>query len=142
MSETQSRLADADIEPRHVSGVVVGAVVLALYTSWMAADIVSRLVVFPIVALVAGYLLYKREEPGRKAVYVGYSLAKLLVITPFVMILPDITGDFTAGAAEMGLTMANLILVVLFLLPAAGVAYVTYRYDGGRGVVQRVRDRT
>lgn len=141
MSEAQLSVGNADIEMRHAAGVVVGAVVIALYTSWMAADVVSRTVVFPVVALAAGYLLSRREEPGQKSVYVGYTLAKLVALTPLVFVLPDVSGDFTAGALELALTMSNAILFVLFLLPAGVLAYVTYRADGGRGVAQRIRDR-
>jgi hypothetical protein len=140
MSEARPSLADTDIEVRHAAGVVVGAVVLAYYAAWMSADIVSRLVVFPIVALAAGYLLFQREAPGEKTVYVGYTLAKLLAFTPLVFILPDVVGDYTAGPLELALTASNAALLVLFLLPAGVVAYATYRIDGGRGVVQRLRE--
>lgn len=140
MSETQSSLAETDIEVRHVTGVVTGAAVLAYYASWMSADIVSQLVVFPVVALVAGYLLSRRTAPGEKSVYVGYTLAKMLALTPLVFVLPDVVGDFTAGPLDMALTASNALLFLVFLLPAVAVAYVTYRVDGGRGIVQRVRD--
>jgi hypothetical protein len=96
--------------------------------------------VFPIVALAAGFVLFQRTEPGQKSVYVGYTLSKLLVLTPFVFVLPDVSGDFTAGAAELALTVSNLILFVLFLLPAGLLAYITYRADGGRGILQRLRE--
>jgi len=139
MSETQAGVVDADVEPRHLLGVVAGAAVLALYASWMAADLVGRWLVFPVTAVVAGYLLYGREESGNKAVFVGYGLAAMLAVTPVVMILPDVLGEFTEGPAAMALTVSNLLLVVLFLLPATALAYVTYRFDGGRGIVQRVR---
>ncbi|MFT4945704.1 MAG: hypothetical protein ACI9K3_001654, partial [Halovenus sp.] len=122
MSETQFRVGGVDIEPRHVAGVALGAAVIAFYTAWMAADVVSRVVVFPIVALAAGFVLSRQTEPGQKSVYVGYTLSKLLVLTPFVFVLPDVSGDFTAGAAELALTVSNLILFVLFLLPAGLLA--------------------
>jgi hypothetical protein len=140
MSETRSGVTDTDIQVRHVAGVVVGAVVIAYYASWMAADVVARQVVFPVVALAAGYLLYRREEPGEKTIYTGYTLARLLAITPLVFIIPDIVGDFTTGPLELALTASNAALFIVFLLPAAAVAYVTYRVDGGRGVIQRVRE--
>lgn len=140
MSETQFRVGGVDIEPRHAAGVALGAAVIAFYTAWMAADVVSRVVVFPIVALAAGFVLSRQTEPGQKSVYVGYTLSKLLVLTPFVFVLPDVSGDFTAGAAELALTVSNLILFVLFLLPAGLLAYITYRADGGRGILQRLRE--
>jgi hypothetical protein len=140
MSEARPSLADTDIEMRHAAGVVVGAVVLAYYAAWMSADVVPRLVVFPVVALAAGYLLSRRDEPGEKTVYVGYTLAKLLALTPIVFILPDIVGDVTTGPLELALSASNVFLLVFFLLPATAVAYVTYRIDGGQGVLGRLRE--
>lgn len=139
MSETSSVDLDADLDPRHVAGVVVGALVLALYASWMAADIVGRWLIFPVVALLTGYYLYLRDEPGDKGVFFGYSLAGMMVLTPILMVVPDLTGSFEGGTPAIGL--ANVVILVIFLIPAAIVAYVTYRYSGGTGVVERVRDR-
>lgn len=139
MSETQPEVADAGVDSRHIAGVVIGAVVLALYASWMAADLVARWLTLPATAVVAGYLLSGRENGGAKTVFVGYALAAMLAVTPVVMILPDVLGEFTEGPVAMGLTAANLLLVVLFFLPAAVLAYATYRLDGGQGIIERVR---
>lgn len=140
MSETSSLDVDLDdIEPRHAAGVIVGAVVLAFYASWMAADIVGRWLMFPVVAILTGYFLFLREEPGDKGVFFGYSLAAMLVLTPILMVIPDITGDFVGSPPIFALS--NLLMLVLFLIPAGIVAYVTYRYSGGRGVVERIQDR-
>lgn len=139
MSETLSEQVDTGIDVRHVTGLAAGAVVVSLYATWMVADIVARWLAFPVTVLVTGYLLYGREGSHEKAVFVGYALAALLAVTPVAMILPDVLWEFTENPTAMALTVSNVILFVLFLLPAAVVAYTTYRFDGGRGVVQRVR---
>lgn len=140
MSETSSVDIDVDdLDPRHVAGVVVGAFGLAFYASWMAADLVGRWLLFPVVALITGYYLYIREEPGDKGVFFGYSLAAMMVLTPILMVIPDIIGDFVGSPAWAG--MASLVIFILFLIPAGIVAYVTFRYSGGRGVVERIQDR-
>lgn len=131
-------VAGVEFEPRHLSRAAVGSLAVGLYATWMAADLVGRWLVFPAVAVLAGALLYGRDGGHEQLVFVGYAFAVLLAVTPAFVVLPDVLAD--------GLTMlfmtANLLLVVLFALPAAAVAYVTYRVDGGRGVVQRVRDHS
>lgn len=141
MSERRATAALGEIEPRHLTGIVVGAVVLGWYASWMAADLVGRWLTFPAVTLVAGYLLSGREDGRDKTVFVGYALAALVAVTPLAVVVPDVVGGFTEGPVEMGLTASNAVLFVLFLLPAAAIAYVTYRLDGGQGVLERVRAR-
>lgn len=143
MRDPQSRGHDTDstvdIDPRHLAVVALGAVVLALYASWMAADLVARWLTIPLVVVIAGGLLYGRTSASDKLAFVGYALAALLALTPVLIILPDVLGDFTESPVEMALTVSNLLLVVAFALLAALVAYLAYRIDGGRGIIQRVR---
>lgn len=133
---------DFAVDPRHLSRVVLGAVVLALYATWMAADLVARWLLFPVVALLAGYLLYERRSAHDQTVFVGYALSILLVLTPILFVVPDITGGFDAGLSSLVFTVSNLMVLILFGILAAVVAYATYRYDGGRGVLRRIRDAT
>lgn len=135
-SDTDS---DGDVDPRHLAGVTLGAAVIALYASWMAADLVARWLTIPIVLVIAGSRLYGREGIGEKLAFVGYTLAALLALTPVLIILPDVLGDFTESPAEMALTVSNALLVVVFVFLAATLAYLTYRIDRGQGVIQRVR---
>lgn len=83
---------------------------------------------------VASSLLYQREEPGEMGVYTGHTPAKLLAV-PLVLVLPDVLGECTAGPVGLGLRLSNLVLLVLFLVPAAALAWVTDRIDGGHGVL-------
>lgn len=106
----------------------------------MAADLVPRWLLFPVVAVLAVFLLYERTAAHEQAVFVGYALAAMLATTPFVMVVPDVTGGFGAGLS-MVFTTANLLVFVIFVLVAGVVGYGTYRLDGGRGVLQRLRNR-
>lgn len=134
-------LGDRDLDPRHLLGVVLGALVLGGFAAWMAADLVGRWLSFPVVAVLAGVLLFGKESRHEQVVFVGYTIAGLLVLTPVFMILPDaLSGSaYGPGAAGLVFMLANAILFLLFGTLAAVVAYATYRYDGGRGLVQRVR---
>ena len=128
------------ISPGHAGRVGGGALVVSLYATWMAADLVGRWLLFPIVALMAGYLLHQRETGREQVVFVGYTLAGLLVLTPVIMVLPDGFAGFGVGSATMLFMAANALLFLLFALLAAVVAVVTFRLDRGRGFVQHVRD--
>lgn len=143
MRDPQSRGHDTDspvdVDPQHLAGVAIGAVVVALYASWMAADLVARWLTIPVVVVIAGGLLYGRTSASDKLAVVGYMLAALLALTPVLIILPDVLGDFTERPVEMAFTVSNVLLVVFFALLAALVAYLAYRVDGGRGIIQRVR---
>ena len=127
------------ISPGHAGRVVVGALVVSLYATWMAADLVGRWLLFPVVAVVAGYLLHQRDTSREQLVFVGYTLAGLLVVTPVVVVLPDAVAGFDVGATTMLFMTSNALLFVLFALLAAVVAAVTFRLDRGRGIVQHVR---
>lgn len=140
MSDRASALVRVDLEPGHLARTVLGALALALYAAWMAADILPRWLSIPFVAVIGGYLLVDRDPHGQ-VVYLGYAFGALLVLTPILMILPDVRGDFGEAAATMAFMTANLLLLVLFLIPAVLVVYATYRFDGGRGVIRRLRDR-
>ncbi len=129
----------ARISPGHVGGVVLGALAVSLYATWMAADLVGRWLLFPVVAVVAGYLLHQRETGREQLVFVGYTLAGLLVVTPVVVVLPDAVAGFDVGATTMLFMTSNALLFVLFALLAGVVAAVTFRLDRGRGIVQHVR---
>lgn len=124
---------------RHAARAVLGAAVLALYAAWMAADVVPRWLLLPVVALLAGIVLYRRRSADEQAAYLGYALALLLLLTPVVVVLPDLTAGFAASPATMVLMASNLLLVVVFGLAAALVAYLTYRVDGGPGVLGTIR---
>ena len=140
MNEQQASTLDSiEMEPWHLVRVGLGALGVAVYATWMAADVLARWLTFPVVAVLAAILLVDRD-PHEQFVFLGYAFAGLFVLTPVLMILPDALGDFGEGAATMVFVTANLLLVALFAIPAAVLVYVTYRADGGRGVLQQVRD--
>jgi len=131
-----------DLDYGHLSSVVLGAVVLALYAAWMGADLVPRWLLFPVVALLTGYILSQRESGHDKSIFVGYALAGMIFLTPLLFFVPDVTSGYNASTSELLFTSSNFFLFVLFVIPAVVVAYVTYRADGGRGVFQRLRGLT
>lgn len=132
-------LDSIETDPWHLSRVGLGTLGVAVYATWMAADVLARWLTFPVVAVLAGFLLVDRDA-HEQLVFLGYAFAGLFVLTPVLMVLPDALGEFGEGATTMVFMTANLLLVVLFAVPAAVLAYVTYRLDGGRGVLQRLRD--
>lgn len=126
------------------TAIVVGfAAVLGLYTSWMVADFGGRFLGFAVAAVALGYLLYRQES--RLGVLAGglYSLAALLALTPF---LYELAFVLEAGRAGVGspwqhvLSVADLLLFVLFFALAAVPALVAYRLTTGP-FVPRVRAR-
>lgn len=133
-------VSDFDIERGHLGRTVLGTVAISLYAVWMAADIVARWLLGPVIAVLVGYLLVERETAHEQKIFVGYAFAIMLLVTPLLLFLPDVTGDFDRSLSSMLFTTANVLLFVLFAIVAGIVAYVTYRLDGGRGVVQRIRD--
>jgi hypothetical protein len=137
--ETTSVASGATSERRHLSRAVLGAAVVSLYAVWMAADLVARWLLFPVVAVLTGYLLYEQPTARAQTVFVGYAVAVMLVVTPILMIVPDLTGGFDASPSSRLFTTANVVLSVLFVVVAGVVAYVTYRLGGGRGIVARIR---
>lgn len=139
--ETTDVGSQLDVEPGHVGGVIAGALVIALYAAWMAADLAARWITFPIVAILAGYFLFQRENSASKLTFIGYAIGGLLIITPLFFILPEIFSGFETALMTRAFGLANLLLVIVFVIPGAIIAYATYRYDGGKGVLARVRDR-
>ena len=119
--------------------MAIGAVVVALYAAWMAADMAGRWITFPLVAVIAGYFLIQRTDAGDKIVFVGYAIAGLLIITPLFFILPEVFSDFDGELMTRAFGMANLLILIVFVIPGIIVAYATYRFDGGQGVIQRLR---
>lgn len=141
-TETETgRFADVTLE--HAAGIAIGGLVLAGYASWMAADIVARWLVFVVALVAGGYLLSTRETTRSKIVYTIYALAVFVAVTPVMIVLPDVLSASTygVGALDFAFMTVHGLLVLLFVILAALVAYVGYRVDGGRGVVARIRDR-
>ena len=136
--EQQSVVGDLDLEFGHISSVVIGAVVVAAYAAWVIGDLVSWWLGFLATALIAGYLLYGREDDRDKLVFVVYSLAGLIALTPFLLLfLPDLL----SGRSDIVFQMISIVLIVFFAIIAGLVSYVGYRLNGGRGVIQRARTR-
>lgn len=136
--EQQSLAGDLDVEFGHISGVVIGAVVVAAYAAWAIGDIVSWWFGFLATALVAGYLLYGREDDRDKLVFVVYSLAGLIALTPVLLFfIPDLLSDRT----EIIFQTISVVFTLLFVTLGGIVGYVGYRLNGGQGVIQRARAR-
>jgi len=126
--ETTGTMANLDRTDIAIS--TAGAVALAVYSSWMAADFLPRWVVFAIVVLGSGYLLLAQTDRGSRIGYTAYALTGLLVVTPLVLVLPDVVYADTFGVSVLSLvfTTANLLVFLVFLLLGGVVAGVSYRY--------------
>lgn len=142
MARDSSTARGTDLDAGHVAAILAGAILLALYATWVTADLLARWLVFPLVALAAGYALSRRPTTRGKAIYVCTVLAGLLVLTPVFVLLPDVlsAGEYGVSPSSMVFTAGALFLVILYGIPAAIVGYVGYRIAGGRGVLTRVRD--
>lgn len=130
-----------DLEWGKLGNAVGGALILAWYATWITADLLARWIIFPLVALLAGYLLYQQDSGHDQGVYFGYRLAVLVLVTPLLIVLPDVLGAdaYGVGGLTLLVTYTNILLGIVFAIIAAIIAYVTYRYDGGTGLVARAR---
>lgn len=130
-----------DVDWGLLGNAVGGALILAWYATWITADLLARWLIFPLVALLAGYLLYQKDSGHAQGVYFGYRLAVLVLVTPLLLVLPDVLGAEAYGVGGLTLlfTYTNILLGIVFAILAGIIAYVTYRYDGGTGLVARVR---
>lgn len=142
--ETRTGIA-ADLDVATVAAPVVAGAALGLYAAWIAADLLARWVVFLVVTVGGGYALhaYAGTNGRETAAYACYALAGLVAVTPIFVVLPDVLSADAYGVDGWALafTIANLFLAALFAVPAAVLAYVGYRLNGGRGIAERARDR-
>jgi len=125
----------------HLARATAGAFLLGSYASWIAADVLPRVLAFIVAAVAIGYLLFTTHGRRRQAAVGCYVLAGLLVLTPVCVVLPDVLSAsvYEVSAASMVFTIANLLLFVPFAVAATIVTYVAYRLDGGTGILQRVQ---
>jgi len=116
-------------EAKQLVGIALGGVVLGAYAMWITADLLPRALVFIFVAVGVAGMLYGREDGRARLVYAGYVFSGLLFLTPVMMILPRVlsAGAYGRGVFELVFVTMNLVLFVVFLIPAAIVAYLSYR---------------
>lgn len=114
---------------RVVVGIVVASVLLGAYATWITADFLPRALTFIFVAVGVGGILYRRDEVREQLVYAGYVFSGFLFLTPVTMILPDAVsaGTYGVGVLELVFMTMNVVLVLVFAVPAAVVAYLSYR---------------
>ena len=118
-----------------VVGAVAASLLLGAYAAWITAAYVPRAVAFVFVAVGVGGTLYRqkrRDDGGLGLAYAGYVLSGLLVLTPVMMVLPDAAsaGEYGVGAFELVFMTMNVVLLFVFAVPAAVVAYLSYRASG------------
>ncbi len=117
------------------TGLVVASTgLLGAYASWLVADFGVRFPAFAVMALALGYLLYRQAD--RRGVLAGalYSLATLLLLTPFVYELAFVVEASRAGVGSPWahvLSTADLRLFVLCCVLAAVTTLVAYRLTSG-----------
>lgn len=143
MTEDSTISLDASVETQHIAAATVCALVLASYATWITADLTARWLIFPAILLIAGYFLVQQADQRAQVVFLGYGMAVLVALTPIFMILSDVlsAGTYGRSPASMVVTTMNLLFILLFAVLAGIIAYGTYRYDGGTGIVQRIRER-
>lgn len=114
------------VEHRHTPGttalVVLLAVALAWYASWLTADLGLGTIAFVLVAVVAAYALYR--QPTRRGVLVVglYALAVVLLVTPIFLNLPFLlaAGSYdVSNPTAFTMRLSDVIFVVLFAILAA-----------------------
>ncbi|MDZ7687350.1 MAG: hypothetical protein U5J64_01280 [Halobacteriales archaeon] len=127
----ESASAFGGIDARTVATAVVGGLVLGAYAMWITADLLPRALTFIFVTLGVGGILYRRADGREQLVYAGYVLAGLLFLTPIMMILPDVLSAGTYGVSALSLVFVtvNIVLFVVFLILAAVVAFLSYRFS-------------
>jgi len=127
--EGQEESVFDNVDAKFAFGVVFGGLLLGAYATWITADILPHALTFIFVGVGVGGTLYRREDIREQLVYAGYVLAGLLFLTPVMMILPDLisAGVYGVGAFELLFMTMNLVLFVVFAVPAALVAFLSYR---------------
>jgi len=120
-----------------VARAAVASVFLGAYASWITADLLPRAMTFVFVTVGVGGMLYRQwteagDESGSAGVglaYAGYVFAGLLLLTPLMMILPDVVYADAYGGSVVGvfLMTMNIVYFVFFGVLAAVVAYLSRR---------------
>lgn len=116
--------------------VVVFAAVVGLLAGWITADFGVRFLAFVVGAVGSGYWLY--GQPTRRDVLAAgfYSIAALLAFAPFAYELATLL-NVDAPLRHL-LSLADLLLFVVFWLVAAVPAIIGYRIASGP-FLERVR---
>lgn len=130
--EVKNRVSfDHSHEPKAVAVIAVLAVIISLYASWIMADLVPRLVIFIVAFIFGGYLLYSRVEIRNIVSTFLYILAGLFLITPVMLILPDLANsDMVPGASRLFMDEITAIIFVVFIVIAGvtmGIGYYVSR---------------
>jgi len=102
--------------------VLAEALALALYASWLTADLGLGTVTFVLVAVVAAYALYR--QPSRRGILVVglYVLAAFLVVTPVFLNLPFLlaAGSYdVSNPTAFTMRLSDVLFLVLFVILAA-----------------------
>lgn len=132
---SEAATADRGRDVQHLSSVLLGAVLVGAVAAWVAALLADPVVVFPAAAAMTGVVLDRRRGERGKLVLVGYAVAALLAVSPALFFLPDLLAGRTGVVSQV----MTVVVARLLWLAAGLVAYVTYRLDGGRGVLDRAR---
>lgn len=132
MSEEITSRFDVEAEPKDVAVSVVAAALLGIYATWITADFLPRWLVFGFVLVAGGFSLLTQDTRRARLQNALYALAGLLVLTPILLVLPDVLHADTLGVSALSLafTVANLLLFVVFAVLAAVSAGVGY-WAGG-----------
>lgn len=131
MSAVQAQLDKADLSMWEAYGIAVAAVGFGLYTAWIMADFVPHWLVFSVVVVITAWRLLSIDDNSGRYAYGCYTMAALLVLSPLLLIAPGVlsAGDMGVSWWTMVWMEINLVLVVVFLIPAAVFAYLGARYD-------------
>lgn len=131
------------VDPRMIAVTVVGATIAALYAAWALADLLPRWVSGGVIGLVVAITLLGQPSLAKQVGTLGYTLAVLLVLTPLLMLAPDLlTAEaLGVGYGELLFMVSHAILLVIFAVPAGVLAYLAYRVEGGTGLLERLRNR-
>lgn len=129
MATRTDSLTDVETEPVAVATALGGAVLLALYAAWIAADFLPRWLTAGLVAIGAGYGLLRQGTPRARLQNVLYAFAGLLLLTPVLLVLPDaVNADaYGVGVLSIVFTTANVLVFVAFAVVAALIAGIAYK---------------
>lgn len=129
--------------PAGTAGAIVAGLILGTYATWITADLIVQWVMFPVVFAMASYLCYRKDGRHAQWVFVGYGLAVLVAVTPVFLVLPDalLADAYGIGAIPLVFMYANFLLLLGFAILGGTIAYITYRFDGGTGILARVQIR-
>lgn len=122
---------------------VLAAAFAAFYAAWLWADVLPRLLVFAVAALVVSFALYRQPDTRGVVAGVFYAIAALLALTPIALNLTVLVTADMPGVTDPWariLTITDLKIFLGFVVVAAILGGIGYYLNNAAAVRSRLAD--